>query len=300
MSEKNSLRAFVSSAAKVLHLWPFLAKTGFYNSYRHRKYPDTLVSLDVVITECCSLKCRNCANLMQYYHHPENLDIEETISSLGKLLKSFRIKEINILGGEPFVCQKNIIRLLDYLRSEANGRIDEIVIISNGTIIPSAECLNAMKATPKLKVLFSNYGELSSKMNELIELFNSEGIKFDVVDVEFWWDFGDVIKHEEKEKKTQHRFDACSSRRVCNSLYRGKLYYCPRQAHSIQLGIIPEDSSECVDLSRKEFDDPAVLHDAVYAFIDRKKRISTCSYCGCDKNVKIPRAVQTERPVDVT
>ena len=269
------------------------------NSYRRRKFPDTLVSLDVVITECCSLKCRNCANLMQYYHYPENTDVEETISALKKVLKAVRVRQLNILGGEPFVCQKNLSRVLEYLKAEDIDRVDEIVIISNGTIIPSADCLALMNDMPKLKVLFSNYGELSSKMNELTELFKREGIDYDVVDAEFWWDFGDVIKHEEKEKKTQHRFDACTSRRVCNSLYRGKLYYCPRQAHSIRLGLIPEDNSETVDLSRKEFNDPAVLHDAVYSFIERKKCISTCSYCGCDSGIKIPRAVQTERPVDV-
>ena len=55
-----------------------------------------------------------------------------------------------------------------------------------------------------------------------------------------------------------------------------------------------------VDVMSLEFDDPAKLHDAIYALIDRKKRISSCKYCGCDDWIKVPRAVQAERPLDVT
>ena len=299
MPKQNKLLHFAASAARTLHLWPLIVKSGLFNAVRRKKYPDTIVHLDVVLTECCSLKCRNCSNLMQYYQHPENLDAEEVVAGLKRIFASMRVSQLKLLGGEPFVCQKGLIRVLEYLK-EASDRFDEVDIITNGTLIPSDECINAMKNTPKLKVIFSNYGELSKKLTEFSELCGREGIAFDIVEDEFWWDFGGMKMRQEKESKTQHRFDGCYSRRLCTTLYRGKLYVCPRQAHAIRLGLVHEESAETVDVMKSDYQDPKKLRDAVYALIDRKNRISSCKYCGCDDWIKVPRAEQTERPLDVT
>ena len=300
MKKPNRFLHFAASAARTLHLWPLITRLGIYNRARRRKYPDTVVHLDVVITECCSLRCRDCSNLMQYYHKPENLDPETVLDSLKRLFSAVRVCQLKILGGEPFVCQKNLIRVLEYLRTVAEDRIEEIDIITNGTIVPSEECIRAMKDTPKLKVIFSNYGELSTKLQEFSGICSREGIRFEVITDEFWWDFGGVGLREEKERKTQHRFDGCYSRRLCTTLYRGRLYVCPRQAHAVRLGIIPGDSSEEVDILSPEYENRARLHDAVFTLIDRKTRIAACGHCGCDASVKVPRALQTERPLDVS
>ena len=300
MSIQKKLLHISASLARALHLWPVIARSGIFNRVRRRKYPDTIVHLDVVITECCTLRCRDCSNLMQYYHRPENLDEEEVISGLRRLLKSVRVSQLKILGGEPFVCQAKLIRILEYLRDEAGGRIDEIDIITNGTIVPSEECIRSMKDTPKLKVIFSNYGDLSSRLEEFTDICRREGIVFDVVNDEYWWDFGDLSLRDEKERKTQHRYDGCYSRRLCTTLYRGKLFICPRQAHAINLGIIPDDASEALDIMASEYEDASRLHDAVYGLTDRKKRISACRHCGCDSGIKVSRAIQAERPLDVS
>ena len=36
----------------------------------------TVVHMELTVTECCSLKCRDCSFLMQYYQHPQNIDLE--------------------------------------------------------------------------------------------------------------------------------------------------------------------------------------------------------------------------------
>ena len=299
MPKPNKLLHFAASAARTLHLWPLIVRSGFFTAARRRKYPHTIVHLDVVLTECCTLRCKHCSNLMQYYHHPENLDADEVISGLRRIFASMRVSQLKLLGGEPFVSRKELIQVLEYLK-EASDRFDEVDIITNGTLIPSEECIIAMKNTPKLKVVFSNYGDLSGKLTEFSELCAREGIAFDIIEDEFWWDFGDMKLRNEKEKKTQHRFDGCYSRRLCTSLYRGKLYVCPRQAHAIRLGFVPEDLSEIVDVMSPENEDPNRLHDAIYGLMDRKERISSCKYCGCDDWIRIPRAVQAERPLNVT
>lgn len=300
MASNKSFRHFLACVARTFHLWPLISQSGMYYYVRRKKYPDTLVFLDVVITECCTLKCKNCSNLMQYYNKPENLPADEVISSLINLLSVVKVDRLNILGGEPFVCQKNLIEVLNYLKNEAKDRVREIVVISNGTVIPSDECLRTMKDTEGLSILFSNYGSLSSRLDELTGILEREGIRFNVVEDDYWWDFGGLDLRDEKEKRTQHRYDACYARKHCTTLFRGKLYVCPRQAHSVRLGIIPEDDDESVSLIGDGLSDPGRLHDDIYRLIERKKYISTCRHCGCDSEIKIPRAVQAERPIDVS
>ena len=295
----RGLQHLVPTAIRRLNLWPFVSKTEMYSRYRRRKYPDTIVQMDVVFTECCTLRCRNCANLMQYYHNPENLDANVTMSALKTLFNALRVSQLNILGGEPFVCQSELIRILEYLKTEADNKVDEIVVITNGTIIPSDECLQDLKDTPKLKVLFSNYGELSSKMNEFTDICARKGISYCIVDTEYWWDFGDLRCREEKAQKVQKRYDACYSRRRCTTLYRGKLYVCPRQAHAIRLGILSEDVTETDDFSNPGFEDPKTLRDSIYMLTNWKEYITTCRYCGCDDRIRVHRAIQAERLVDV-
>ena len=297
MPKPNKVFHFAAFAARTFHLWPLIARSGAFNRARRRKYPDTIVHLDVVLTECCSLKCRNCSNLMQYYHHPENLDAGEAISALGRLFSAMRVSQLKILGGEPFVCQKQLIQVLLYLK-EAEDRFDELDIITNGTIVPSEECFSVIKDMPKLKIIFSNYGELSSKLDEFMEICRQEKIGFEIVEDEFWWDFGALKLREEKQKKTQHRYDGCYSRRLCTTLYRGMLYVCPRQAHGIRLGMIPCDDDGVVDLTAPGFEDSSVIRDAVYGLIERKEHITCCRYCGCDAGKKVQRALQAERPLD--
>ena len=45
-------------------------------------------SLDVMITTKCSLKCRNCSNLMQYYTDPKNTSLEKIVTALDVLNKN--------------------------------------------------------------------------------------------------------------------------------------------------------------------------------------------------------------------
>ena len=58
--------------------------------WSQKKYldPDLLFvrSVDLVLTEKCSLKRKDCANLMQYYENPVNIDKQELIEDLEDLM----------------------------------------------------------------------------------------------------------------------------------------------------------------------------------------------------------------------
>lgn len=255
-----------------------------------------LLHLDLVITECCSLKCRNCSNLMQYYSSPCNLTSEDVINDIGTLLECISIGELKIIGGEPFVNQGVLTDVLQYLSENYTQKVDTINIITNGTIIPNEDCISTLAGIPRVIVTFSNYGNLSSHQEEFIKLCKQKGIRYSIIDDSFYWlDFGRPDKYDEPQEFVYRQYNNCYNRKNCNALYRGCLYVCPRQAHGIHLGMLPDINDEYVDLHASSYGNTDELRHSVIELVRRKTPISSCSYCIIGKYVHIPRAVQQRR-----
>ena len=130
-----------------------------------------LKCIDIEITEKCSMKCANCANLMQYYVKPENANLEKLFDNLDILMKTVdHIYEFRILGGEPFM-NKEINKIINKIASYNN--YENIVVYSNATIVPKNDNLNCL-IKDNLTVDITNYGpELSKKHDEIVEIYKS-------------------------------------------------------------------------------------------------------------------------------
>lgn len=260
------------------------------------KTEDSLLHLDLVITECCTRKCRDCSNLMQYYQCPEHLSSDDVIRDLDKLLDCLRVDELKILGGEPFANQTVLSDVLRYLSGKAGERVGKINIITNGTVIPSVDCLEAVKSNTKALVTFSNYGDVSSGQDEFIELCNENGINYILLDSSFYWlDFGRPVKYLESWDFLERQYKHCYNRKYCNTLYRGGLYACPRQAHGIHLGLLPDAKDEYVDLYDPGYASPDDLKRAVLGLVRRKKHITACRFCINGKYIHVPRGIQRDQ-----
>lgn len=252
-----------------------------------------LLHLDLVITESCSRKCRDCSNLMQYYHSPEHFSSEDVIRDLGKILEVFRVCELKIIGGEPFVNQNTLTDVLEYLSGQLSDRVDTVNVITNGTVIPSEKCLNTIKNNSKIIITFSNYGKTSGAQDEFIRLCDENGISYSVIDESFYWlDFGFPKKYEESQEYLDRQYKNCHNRKFCNTLYRGGYYSCPRQAHGMHLGLIPAQKDEYVNLYDQTYKNKNELRRAILSIVRRKQPISACNYCIVGKYIHVPRAIQ--------
>ena len=77
------------------------------NEYKRKNNLLHVKHLDLVLTEKCSLKFKDCSNLMQYYAKPIDEDYVNLIKGLDKFMNSVDfVNEIRFIGGEPLLYKK--------------------------------------------------------------------------------------------------------------------------------------------------------------------------------------------------
>ena len=148
--------------------------------YENREYYLNIVSsqsrekivfnrIQYVVTEKCSLRCKDCSHLMPYYKCPQDTNIAKNKVAFDLLLDHVDyIAELRILGGEPFI-NKEIYKLIeDYFN---NPKIQTISIYTNGTIIPDEKTLVAL-GYDNVKVHISDYKINHDKIQKLLKIFN--------------------------------------------------------------------------------------------------------------------------------
>lgn len=229
-------------------------------------------ALTVVITERCSLRCRECMAFIPYYKNPCDYDYEQISSSLDRVLPTGVFPDIYLEGGEPFL-HKDFIKILSKILSF--DEVKHVWIITNGTIIPSEEILLSLKS-PKVIVWISDYGKYSVKMKELKCQLLAKGISHHST-THHWYQVTRAHKYNRTEKEMQEIYDSCCKglNAMNPFLIKGKIYRCQFHARSEEFGVIPMCDEDCVDV----FTAQESLRRKLEEFFTRKKYLQACRYC---------------------
>lgn len=245
--------------------------------------------LEIPITTACTLKCKNCSNLMPYYKKPCHMNMDQIEKSLNIFLTCIQnIVYIRILGGEPLLNQ-NIIRLINILLN--SGKVQRVEIVTNGTIVPRNKELIRLLKNPKIIVSISDYKIVNNK--KLQDFLKKNNIKFEVNKIKYWMDYGNMNYRGKTIKELKKQFRKCSS--VCKSLINGQVHLCPRSSHGTDLNIIKDNQDDYVNLQ-----DENVSIDEMKLKLRtllKKDYIKACNFCdyGTKKCKKIPVAVQMKK-----
>ena len=253
-----------------------------------------LKSIDAVVTEGCSLKCEDCSNLMQYYVKPKSVDLDVLVKSTQKILDSVdHVYEWRILGGEPLI-YRHLAEYLCYLSS--SDKINSILIYTNGTMLPNAELIAALK-TSKAFLDVSNYQTLSRNIQKLSQICDQNSIPYAIKDP-LWTDSGRIHPHKnESESELKTKFFNCCTKDVLTLLH-GKLYHCPFSANLINLDEKYQHVNDVIDVINYA-GLPETLRADISSFYISKPYLDACNYCnGRDYTVPIiPTAIQTRKPL---
>lgn len=182
-----------------------------------------LENIEIKILEHCNLKCKGCfvfSNIAQPEVYPLK-ELEKDLIQLNHLFDS--IKNIRVLGGEPLLLNN----LSDYILLIRKQFLSaQISIVTNGTlldILPDSfyELLNKNQ----IMLSISYYkGSTMKKVRHGIQRVMQNQINFQVFPVKYF-----AIEHvREQTEPLEKVYYACKLRKKPVTLYRGRIYSCPK------------------------------------------------------------------------
>ncbi len=227
-------------------------------------------SLDLILTEKCTLKCADCSNLMPYFKRPVDSDLNQMLMNLNLILDNIDLlTELRILGGEPFIFRK-INEILKFASSQK--KIPNIVVYTNGTIVPRPETIENL-VNDKIILEITNYGKLSRNFDKLIQTCKENNINYLIRELpETWDDSANIIEPKRSLKEDIAIFEECCAKYLF-TLMHGKLYRCPFSASLDaikKVNLLPNNSITI---------DNTLTKEKLQKYIYGKNFIDSCRYC---------------------
>ena len=256
------------------------------------KYRLFFRSVDFIITERCSLRCRDCSNLMQYYKSPKDCDLDLLYRSIDRFFNIVDdVMDFRIIGGDAFMSRQWHL-IVDYLSK--NEKIRRIVLYTNGTILPKAYQIESLKKKNVL-VIITDYGKLSNKLKELKNILAENHILHHVLEVDEWLDCSTINKNRRSDIENEEIFTLCCAKNM-PTLSDGKLFRCPYAANAHRLSAVPFFSEDFVNIFESSVVDKKI---EIREYLNNRRFLYTCDYCNGRplSGVEVAPAVQTNQPL---
>jgi organic radical activating enzyme len=248
-----------------------------------------------VITQKCSLRCRDCAQLIPYYKAPQNFTTESIINDLKQYSKAFDVvPEISLHGGEPFM-HPDIKEICKEIAAIPN--IIFISFITNGTILPSEDTLRQLSSCGADVHQSGGYGTLSKKQAELTEAFHRHNLYSDILfcsPTEMWTRSTQYKQHFRDDAVNAALYKDCVSTKTCCQIMNGELHRCALSMHGSHQRLFPKCEDDFVRLHEPIMPDGALIAK-IRDFLDRDQALSVCDYCDPDGGTLVPPAIQLSR-----
>lgn len=256
-----------------------------------------LRSIDLIITERCSLKCKDCSNLMQYYERPKDCDTDMLLKYIDAFSAVIdEVMDFRVLGGDAFM-NKDWPIIVKRLTDEPKAK--RVVLYTNGTIVPKEKDIAYLKNN-KVLVIITDYGVLSKKLSELTQVLKKNKIAYYVLKITEWLDCASITPHKRGIDGNREIFRVCCAKNMA-TLSDGKLFRCPYGANANRLSAIPDDKGDYVDILQELFAGTTIseIKNKVRSYLLHKDYLETCDYCTGRplSGTEIQPAVQTGKPL---
>lgn len=248
-----------------------------------------------VVNTICTLSCKKCITMTPYHDEAVNFPKKQVCSDLDAFFRYFKwVDHLDFEGGETLL-HPQIADIIRYALGYKD-HFDRIHILTNGTIVPTPDLLEACKGE-KIVFLIDDYGShLSVKKTQVCEILEQYDISYRIDtycgDNQYyggWVDLGDTqYKNYAKEELAKVYQNCRSGGGKYPYVKNGRMFVCEWQAAMMKH--IPLIGSEFIDLRSQcdlESDMGIILRWAEHP-------VASCEYCkGFDVNsVRIPAAEQ--------
>ena len=230
-----------------------------------------LRSLDIVITEKCSMNCESCCNLMQYYVAAKNTDTEilKAIKNMSENVD--HISEFRVIGGEPLM-NKQWASITNGIIAQDSNRT--VYVYTNGTICPKDEILKTLKGK-RVHFYITDYGDkLSKNIDRLIESLEKFDLGYYRKPAGNWVDCSRIRKHNRSIPRLKQVFKECCAKKLF-TLLNGKLYTCPFISNAANINAIPDNKANYVDLLSNDKN----MKRKIETLVKMKNFFPGCDFC---------------------
>lgn len=242
---------------------------------------------DVLVTEKCNLNCSHCNMFIPHFEMPKHRELDTMIKDIDSYFNIVDyVSVFHLVGGEPFL-HPQIENVIQHILSNYIDKIDKFIITTNGSIAPKLSTIELLKSSNVI-LSVSNYSDklqkLKTKVEKVIDIYKTNGIKHYVRNEIEWYDFGDlrVKKNLPTDKLIKH-FDSCTA--PFRGLNDGKFYYCHLNTGAVLTKLFPLDKNDYVEIDKVSKED-LLKFDLGYTDLGY---ITFCDNCnGCNTGIKIP------------
>jgi len=282
MGAANSPALWIKTLFRIAVRTPGALLIHFRNKWQSRV---TLSHVGIIATTRCTLKCDKCLGHIPDMKSHVDIPASDLVSDLQSLFACVDyIYNIVLSGGEAFLHPG----LDEIIRACAeSGKISDISVQSNGTVIPDMKVLTALReagATVKI----SRYPEtLQPDVEKLKQLLRESGIRYTHQSGTFWNDMGGFGQWQ--EGAARRRFSVCPQQ-LCHSFVKGKFFLCCKSAVLLEEGVVPDCEEDYIDVRATG----SAAFEGQLRKLFKTRTLVACSYClgNTYNSSRVPVAVQ--------
>ncbi len=241
--------------------------------------------MSIVPTFVCTLRCRLCSNHIPAFEDPPRASVEEILADIDALFGLFdHIEWLQFVGGEIFT-HRRLDEVFEHCK-KYSAQFDRLIVETNATILPTEKELESLLSYgQKLKVMISDYGELSRARDRMVTIFREHGVEYvlkkyhgDVESQHFggWIDNTPCRDLLEPDGYVTKQAARCAQVRLENMhVFRGKLHRCSNSLFLSELGVCVPNRGDYVDLH--DGTTAEEKRDIVRRFYEYPRK--SCHYC---------------------
>jgi hypothetical protein len=248
-------------------------------------------TLSYMITQKCSLRCKDCGAFVPAYKSPKSIPIETIINDIRNYCQAFDVvHHIALQGGEPFL-YPDIQRLCREVAAIPN--LIFVDFVTNGTIVPSGDTIKHFFECGNC-ILISDYGTVSRKVDELSNALNNHSVYFDYYryDSDGWGKQTPIFpRNRGLDENTKIYKECIKGIYICCQIMDGELHRCSFSNNSSHLGLLPKFENDYVCLNDANYSEEK-LKVQIRALINRNTALNACDFCPANEREYVPAGVQ--------
>jgi len=242
------------------------------DDWRNKRENLTVLSIvGVPVTTRCTLCCDKCLSHMPDVKEHKDVPLDEMTQQLRALFScADHICVVILSGGEAFL-HPDLDEIIGLCAT--SGKVGKIYVPANGTVIPDARVLAALRDA-NATVQISKYPTALQPKVEALKLVLREN------EIDFthnsgltsWYDT--AAPGQRQEGQAKRRFDVCTQQLYL--IYtNGNLHLCSKSAALMEEGFISDTAEDYIDMRAVC---PAAFPGQLRALL-KKRAVLACSYC---------------------